>query len=196
MDVAPAYAPSAKLAGTSASFLADKSRAIRVLMVCEGNVRRSPIAAVLWRERFRHQPVLVQSAGLHALSGVGIDPGAETVLVDHGLTGKPHIARQLTTGLVDAADLVLVMDCAQAVAVQALSRYGIGHTFMLGKWSGGVEIPDPSQRTRAAFASVYQLIRQAVDDWHWRLNGHAGAAMNSHELIPHGSRAPHSNSFG
>jgi protein-tyrosine phosphatase len=147
-------------------------------MVCEGNVRRSPMAAALWRERFRDQPMLVQSAGLHALAGVGIDPEAETMLVDHGLTGKPHVARQVTSGLVDAADLVLVMDCAQALAVQALSRYGIGHTFMLGKWSG-VEIPDPSQRTRTAFASVYRLIRQAVDDWHRRLNGHAGATMNS-----------------
>lgn len=179
MDVAPAYARSANLAGTSAASLANlSSRVTHVLMVCEGNVRRSPMAAALWRERFRDRPMLVQSAGLNALSGSGIDPGAEAILVDHGLTGKPYIARQVTAGLVDAADLVLVMDCAQAVAVQALSRHGMARTFMLGKWSGGVEIPDPGQRTKAAFASVYRLIRQAVDDWHEQLNGRASVAMS------------------
>lgn len=174
----PAHACPRSPSGIPAASLARASPATRVLVVCEGNVRRSPMAAALWRERFRDQRMLVQSAGLNALVGSGIDPGAEAVLADHGLTAKPHIARQVTTALVDAADLVLVMDCAQAVAVQALSRYATARTFMLGKWSGGIEIPDPGERTAAAFASVYRLIRQSVDDWHEQLNGRASVAMD------------------
>ena len=148
-------------------------------MVCEGNIRRSPMAAALWRERFRDQAMLVQSAGLHALTGVGIDPGAEAVLAEHGLTAKPHIARQATTALIDAADMVLVMNCAQALAVQALSPRAAGRTFLLGKWCDGVEIQDPRRRTGAEFASAYRLIKKAVDEWHEHLNGQAHVAMKT-----------------
>ena len=76
---------------------------VHVLIVCAGNVRRSPIAAALWRHKFREQPMWVQSAGLNALNGCGINPRAESVLTQHGLTGRPHIARQVTAALVEEA---------------------------------------------------------------------------------------------
>jgi hypothetical protein len=49
----------------------------RVLMVCTGNICRSPMAVVLWRDRFRDRAMLVGSAGLNALTGHGIDPDAK-----------------------------------------------------------------------------------------------------------------------
>ena len=144
---------------------------VHVLIVCAGNVRRSPIAAALWRHKFREQPMWVQSAGLNALNGCGINPRAESVLTQHGLTGRPHIARQVTAGLVEEADIVLTMDGEQAVAVQELSKCAPGRTFTLGKWSGGIEIPDPHPYTTDAYLPVYRLIERAVDDWHEQLNG-------------------------
>lgn len=159
-----------------ASRMVSSWQKVRVLIVCAGNVRRSPMAAALWRHRFREQPMLVQSAGLNALNGLGIDPRAEAALAERGLSGRPHVARQVTGALVEAADLVLVMDCAQAVAVQALSPCASGRTFTLGKWSGGIEIPDPHPYTADAYARVCSLIERAVDDWHEQLNGRIAAA--------------------
>lgn len=150
--------------------------AVHVLMVCTGNVRRSPMAAALWRHRFREHPMVVQSAGLNALNGAGIDPQAEAALAERGLTGRPHIARQVTAALVEAADIVLVMDCAQAVAVQALSPCAVGRTFMLGKWSGGIEIPEPHPYSTDAYARVCCLIERAIDDWYDQLSGRVVAA--------------------
>ena len=150
--------------------------AVRVLMVCAGNVRRSPMAAALWRNRFCEHPMVVQSAGLNALNGAGIDPQAEAALADRGLTARPHIARQVTAALVETSDLVLVMDCAQAVAVQALSACAVGRTFTLGKWSGGIEIPEPYPYTRDAYARVCCLIERAIDDWYEQLSGPVAAA--------------------
>lgn len=143
----------------------------RVLMVCTGNVCRSPMATVLWRERFGDHAMLVGSAGLNALTGYGIDPDAEAVLAEHGLSGKPHVARQLTANLVDAADIVLVMQRDQVAAVQALSPRAGGCTFLLGMWSGDLEIPDPHRRPRSEFVRAYRMIEQAVGDWRAHLDG-------------------------
>ena len=142
----------------------------RVLIVCVGNVCRSPMAAALWRDRFRDRGALVESAGLAALTGYAIDPYAEAVLAEHGLSAKPHVARQVTASLVNAADIVLVMERDQVAAVQALSPHAGERTFLLGRWSGDVEIPDPHRRPWPAYERAYRMIEQAVGDWRVHLD--------------------------
>lgn len=81
----------------------------RVLMVCTGNVHRSPLAERLltarlgrYREAFR-----VTSAGTAAKGGTLMDPVAAALLA--GLGCDPHgaVASRLTAELVENADLVL-----------------------------------------------------------------------------------------
>ncbi|WP_127360614.1 arsenate reductase/protein-tyrosine-phosphatase family protein [Actinacidiphila soli] len=81
----------------------------RVLMVCTGNLHRSPLAERLLtarlgssREMFR-----VSSAGTVARVGTPMDPVAAALLA--GLGGDPcgAVARRLTVDLVENADLVL-----------------------------------------------------------------------------------------
>jgi protein-tyrosine phosphatase len=40
-----------------------------------------------------------------------------------------------------------------------------GKTFLLGKWIGDKEIPDPYRKSQEAFEHVYQLIEQACVAW-------------------------------
>src|SRR5688500_11178571 len=122
-----------------ASRMVSSWQKVRVLIVCAGNVRRSPMAGALWRHRFREQPMLVQSAGLNALNGLGIDPRAEAALAARGLSGRPHVARQVTGAPVEAAERGLVMDCGQGMAVQALVPCAFGRQVTLGQWAGGAE---------------------------------------------------------
>jgi len=137
----------------------------RILTVCVGNVCRSPIAEVLLRDRLVNKSIIVESAGLAALTGDPIDPLAESLLAEHGLTGKAHVARQINRPLIDAADLVLAMEKEHVDVILAFAPSALGKTFLLGKWQGNIEIPDPYRQPRPAFLQAYRLIDHAVDKW-------------------------------
>lgn len=137
----------------------------RILIVCVGNVCRSPIAEVVLRDKLVNRSTVVESAGLAALAGDPIDPLAESVLVEHGLTGKSHVARQVNRLLIDAADLVLAMEKQHVEIINAFAPSALGKTFLLGRWLGNVEIPDPFRQPRAVFEEVYQLIDRTASKW-------------------------------
>lgn len=137
----------------------------RILMVCVGNICRSPMAEVLLRRHLHDKDVAVESAGLAALTGRPIDATAEAVLAAHGLTGQSHVARQISRPLIDAADLILVMERKHLHAIHRMTPHASGRTFLLGKWQGDVDVPDPYRQQRAAFEHVYRLIDTAVDSW-------------------------------
>lgn len=157
---APARAP------TRESGIAGRQFAIRrVLVVCLGNVCRSPIAEYLLRERLGKPEVTVESAGIAAADGARIDPRALAVLERHGIDGDLHVARRLQPGMVDAADLVLVMERDQLDYMRTVMPSSTGKTFLLGKWQGDFEIPDPYGKPKESFDHVYRMVDLAVRRW-------------------------------
>lgn len=141
----------------------------RVLVVCVGNICRSPMAEVLLRSRLSSAGMQFESAGLAALVGNPADPLAEAVLADNGLSAVGHVARQVSQPMLSAADMILVMDKRHVSAVHALAPQSRGKTFLLGRWQGDLAIPDPYGRDKAAFEHAYRLIAGAVESWQTRL---------------------------
>jgi protein-tyrosine phosphatase len=148
----------------------------RILIVCVGNICRSPTAEYLFRQRLfavdidGSSDVLVESAGLGALVGSGMDTTALSVLAEHGVDGRSHLARQLNGDMLRAAELVLVMEKGHVAAITKAAPQASGKTFLLGKWQHDVSIPDPYRQHRIAFEHVYDLIDDAVTSWVERLN--------------------------
>lgn len=137
----------------------------RVLIVCVGNICRSPTAEFMFRHRLADKPIVVGSAGLAALVGNPIDPLAEAVLAEHGLTAASHVARQVSPALINAADIVLAMDRRHVSAIHAQAPHARGKTFLLGRWQGDRPIPDPYGKPPAAFARAYEMVDEAVASW-------------------------------
>ena len=80
----------------------------RVLVVCVGNICRSPMAEAMLRARLGRRPRFeVSSAGVGALVGHPADPFAMELMRERGLDIAAHRARQVTPELVAAHDLVL-----------------------------------------------------------------------------------------
>ena len=137
----------------------------RVLVVCVGNICRSPTAEWLLRHRLRRDGVTIESAGLAALVGNPIDPVAESVLAEHGVAVAGHVARQVSPELINAADIVLVMDKRHMSAVHAQVPHARGKTFLLGRWQNEAAVPDPYGKPRAVFEQAFTMIDTAVNSW-------------------------------
>lgn len=107
---------------------------MHVLMVCTGNVCRSPTAERLLlahAARLGVAGLTVRSAGTRAMAGHGMEANAHDVLL--GLGGDPaHFrARQLTAALSTTADLVLTMSTRHRAAVLGDAPRAMRRTFTL-----------------------------------------------------------------
>lgn len=136
-----------------------------ILVVCIGNVCRSPMAACIFRDRLRSKDISVSSAGLGALVNQPMDPFAVEILEKHGFPDTTHAARQLTRRLLNEADIVLVMEKKMVEGVLHICPDARGKVFLMGKWQANRDIPDPYRQPRAFFEHTYVLLDEAVNAW-------------------------------
>lgn len=120
----------------------------RVLLVCTGNICRSPLAAALMQRALGERGVTdveVTSAGTGAWDGAPVSEGAYLVGLERGLDLSGHRARLLTRELADQADLILTMARHHRARVDELG--GGGYVFVLGEFAGRegdeAEVSDP-----------------------------------------------------
>ncbi|QTP58968.1 low molecular weight phosphotyrosine protein phosphatase [Billgrantia antri] len=143
-----------------------------VLVVCIGNICRSPVAeALLNRALPGHR---IASAGLGALVGHAADPAAARLAEADGLDLSRHRARQIDAGMVREADLVLVMSEGQRLAIAEQFPFATGKTMRFGRWlpgeaGDGVDIPDPYRRNEEVFVRVHRQLSEAARLWQARL---------------------------
>jgi protein-tyrosine phosphatase len=137
----------------------------RILVVCVGNVCRSPMAAALLARRLldRAPGVVIESAGIAALVGRPADPIAVELMRARGLDIGGHRARQLTEPLALAADLVIAMEQGHVKAIETAYPRARGRVHRIGRW-GGFDVPDPYRQPRAAFERALERIEQGVAD--------------------------------
>ncbi|MBB2890164.1 protein-tyrosine phosphatase [Flexivirga oryzae] len=77
------------------------------MVVCTGNVCRSPYIERLLADGLRDLDVEVSSAGTHALTGRPMEPGSARLLQEAGISADGFVARQLTAAMLREVDLVL-----------------------------------------------------------------------------------------
>jgi protein-tyrosine phosphatase len=95
---------------------------LSILVVCTGNVCRSPLAEQLLRGRLAGAgvDVIVRSAGTDALVGHSMPAEAKALSVRYGGVPDDHVGVQLTERLVDGADLVLAASREHRAAVASV----------------------------------------------------------------------------
>ena len=91
-----------------------------VLVVCTGNICRSPLGEAALRARL--EGAVVTSAGTDARDGGPATEGSRIAGVERGLDIAPHRSRRLTVGMVEDADLVIAMERSHRDAVTEIGR--------------------------------------------------------------------------
>lgn len=133
-----------------------------VLVVCIGNICRSPMAEGLLKQALPE--VNVMSAGLGALTGNPADAHAIDLMQELGVDITGHRAQQLSRAITTHADLILVMDNAQRQDIQHLHPATTGRVFRIGELAK-FDVPDPYREARPAFENVLQLLQRGVQAW-------------------------------
>lgn len=140
-----------------------------ILVVCTGNICRSPIGERLLRKYLPQKNV--DSAGVGALVGNSADESASLVSEKYGLTLENHNAQQFTSSLSKKYDLILVMEKHHLEDVTRIAPEARGKTMLIGHWLGNKEVPDPYKQSTEAFEFVYKLLDQACANWARKLGG-------------------------
>jgi len=136
-----------------------------ILVVCAGNICRSPTAEYLLKEKLDGQRIKITSAGLTALVGKGAEKTATSIALTNNIDMSEHKGRQLSSALITENDLILVMEERHLSDLLGQYPHARGKTFLLGKWIDDAEITDPYRQSHEAFEHVYQLIDSACNAW-------------------------------
>lgn len=137
----------------------------RILVVCTGNICRSPIGEGLLKAKLDGKGIEVYSAGIGALVGHGADDKALAVMTEHGYDISAHRAQQATQPLLASSELILTMDQGHSDWLNQTYPQFRGRVHKMLRWQGNADVADPYRRPREAFDIAYAAIDSGVDDW-------------------------------
>ena len=133
-----------------------------ILVVCVGNICRSPMAEALLKQHYPHKSI--DSAGVGALVGHPADPAALEIMNEQQLDITNHVAKQIDESLAKKADLIFTMSDGQTKWIEERWPFCRGKTFKLGHWQDK-DIADPYKHEKSAFQTAYQDIVDSLEQW-------------------------------
>jgi protein-tyrosine phosphatase len=144
-----------------------------ILMVCLGNICRSPLAEGVLRHKLEEagiKNVRVDSAGTSDYH-VGDCPDIRSAqnAKSHGIDISKLRGRQFSVEDFDAFDLIYVMDASNYKNVMALARNESDKAkvdlLLNAKWPGkNIAVPDPYYGGADGFEKVFQLVNEACKE--------------------------------
>ena len=144
-----------------------------ILIVCIGNICRSPMSAGLFQQRLlsknnQFPKMNIQSAGLSALVDHPADEFAVKICKNHHIDISQHRAQQLNSSLCQWADIILVMSAKQKKHIEHRFQFTRGKVHLL-RSQPEITIEDPYGKDEAFFNQTFDEISIGVRDWIDRL---------------------------
>ena len=141
----------------------------RILMVCLGNICRSPLAEGILQSKVPKEKVFVDSAGTAAYH-IGNLPDARSIAVaeKHGIDITNQQARKFTKKDFNNFDVIYAMDKSNYENIISLASNDrelkkvkiILNELQLGK---NLSVPDPYYGGNSGFEEVYKMLNEACN---------------------------------
>lgn len=147
----------------------------KILMVCLGNICRSPLAEGILQSKINPDLVFVDSAGTASFH-VGDQPDKRSIAVakKYGIDISQQICRKFSSSDFAIFDHIYVMDKSnyENVIVKATTKADKKKVKLLleDNYIGTIEVPDPYYGGDDGFEKVYQLIKNACNKIVEKLN--------------------------
>lgn len=141
---------------------------VRVLMVCLGNICRSPLAEGILAAKADPDLVFVDSAGTAGYHvGNPPDPRSVEVAASHGIDISGQRCRRFSPADFDNFDYIFAMDRENLFHLQGLARNAgdLEKVSLLLQTAemAEEEVPDPYYGGADGFLTVYRMIDRATD---------------------------------
>ncbi|HJU44104.1 MAG TPA: glycosyltransferase [Vicinamibacterales bacterium] len=150
----------------SPSALVDALRAGKnILVVCHGNIIRSPFAASLLAQSLgTGSLVSIASAGLEAMPGRPPHPTALRQAAERRIDLSSHASSRVEGDVVKRSDVIFVMDIPQLLALRRRFPEARGRTFLLTSLAPEtpLEIRDPVDGDESVFQACFDHITRAI----------------------------------
>ncbi len=141
----------------------------RILMVCLGNICRSPLAEGILRSKLPQDRFVIDSAGTGNYH-IGNPPDSRSIKVadKYGLDITSLRGRQFTRYDFDNFDLIYVMDASNYESVMSLARTEDDKAkvkFVLNEIypDQNHDVPDPYTGTIHGFENVFKMLDEACE---------------------------------
>jgi len=142
---------------------------VKIVMVCLGNICRSPLAEGILASKLPKDKFLVDSAGTGSWH-VGEKPDSRSIATakKHGIDISNQKAKHFTAAFFDEFDYIYVMDESNYKNVISLSssqKQKEKVILILEVLSNKnlVEVPDPYYGLQDGFDTVYEMLDKATD---------------------------------
>lgn len=141
---------------------------LRVLMVCLGNICRSPLAEGILSSKTSSDTIFVDSAGTAGYHvGNPPDPRSVEVAASHGIDISRQHCRRFSQADFDEFDYIFAMDRENLLHLQGLARSEADlekvSLLLQAAEMEEEEVPDPYYGGEDGFLHVFRMIDQATD---------------------------------
>ena len=145
-----------------------------ILIICTGNICRSPMAEVLLQARLARDKARedwrVASAGVWTRDGWPASEHAIAEMAQRGLDLRNHYSRNVTHEMMVEADLALAMTQNHADALAAAFPDCVHKVHLFSEMAGpAYSIRDPYGGTRAEYAYTAKELEQLVENGYERI---------------------------
>ncbi|MEJ2584959.1 MAG: low molecular weight phosphotyrosine protein phosphatase [Robiginitalea sp.] len=141
---------------------------VRILMVCLGNICRSPLAEGILASKINPSDVFVDSAGTAGYHvGNPPDPRSVEIAASHGIDISSQRCRRFSQEDFDEFDYIFAMDRENLMHLQEAARSPEDlkkiSLLLEAAQMSEEEVPDPYYGGKDGFLHVFRMIDQATD---------------------------------
>jgi protein-tyrosine phosphatase len=137
-----------------------------ILVLCYGNIYRSPLVEYLLREALSDTSIEIRSAGFYDKTGRSCSDEYLSLLSERGYNLKAHRSRKISQEDIAWADIILIMDRKNWDLLSAMDSTALTKTVWIGAFSPNlsVEVGDPyGQGVEVTQKIIAQLEQSVVD---------------------------------